>query len=40
MNVKILDSDKNSVAEIEINNEMMKKECVAVETNKKTMKEN
>ena len=40
MNVKILNLNKNSVAEIEINNKMMKKKCVAVETNEKTMKKN
>ena len=40
MNVKILDSNNDSIAEMKVNNEMMKKECVAIKTNKKMIKEN
>ena len=38
MNVKILSSNNDSVTEMKIDNEMMKKECVAIKTNEKTMK--
>ena len=40
MNVKILDSNNDSITEIKINNEMMKEECAAVKTNEKMMKKN
>ena len=40
MNVKILDSNNDSIAEMKVNNEMMKKECAAIKTNEKTMKKN
>ena len=39
MNVKILDSDNDSVVEMKVNNEMMKEECAAIKTNEKMMKE-
>ena len=40
MNVKILNSNKDLIIKIKINNKMIKKKCVAIETNEKTMKKN
>ena len=40
MSVRISDSNNDSIVEMKINNEMMKKKCVAIKTNEKTMKEN
>ena len=40
MSVRILNSNNNSVAEIKVNNKMIKEEYVAIKTNEKTMKEN
>ena len=40
MNVKILNLNNDSVAEMKVNNKIMKEEYVAVRTNEKTIKEN
>ena len=40
MSVKFLDLNNDSVAEMKINNEMMKEECAVIKTNEKTMKKN
>ena len=40
INLRILDLNNNSVVEMKINNEMMKKECAAIKTNEKMMKKN
>ena len=40
MNVKILNSNNDSIAEMKINNKMMKEKCVAIKMNEKTMKKN
>ena len=38
INVRILNSNNNLIAEMKVNNEMMKEKCAAVKTNEKTMK--
>ena len=40
MNVRILNSNNNSVAEMKVNNKIIKEKCVAIKTNEKTMKKN
>ena len=40
MNVKILDSNNDSIVEMKVNNEMIKEKCAAIKMNEKTMKEN
>ena len=39
MNVKISDSNNDSIAEIKIDNEMMKEKCAAIKANEEMMKE-
>ena len=38
INVKILNSNNDSIAEMKVNNKMMKEKCVAVKTNEKMIK--
>ena len=40
MNVKISDSNNDSIAEMKVNNKMMKEKCVVIKTNEKAMKKN
>ena len=37
MNVRISDSNNDSIAEMKVNNEMMKEECAAVKANEEAM---
>ena len=38
MNVKILNSNNNSIVEMKVDNEMMKEKCAAIKTNEKIIK--
>ena len=38
MNVKILNSNNDSIIEMKVNIEIMKEECAAIKTNEKMMK--